>query len=181
MANHKNRVGFRFCNKCHNELALSPDNFPRDKNRLYGFSYQCHPCARSKPKRARPTRYRKLTAEGRAAFYARQLRYAKGRGWANHKVSQYRGTDRRRGFTNDIDAAWFRENIQKKACHYCGENQERCGADRIANTAGHAKNNVVPCCHDCNTSRMNRFSYAEMLILGKAIKEIKQLRVLHHS
>lgn len=36
--------------------------------------------------------------------------------------------------------------------------------------------NVVPCCIECNTTRNNYFTYQEMKILGKTIKEIKDNR-----
>jgi len=41
---------------------------------------------------------------------------------------------------------------------------------------GHTKNNVVPCCLECNTARNNNFSFEEMKILGKTIGEIKNSR-----
>lgn len=40
----------------------------------------------------------------------------------------------------------------------------------------HTKNNVVPCCIECNTARNNMFSFEEMKVLGKTIREIKQNR-----
>lgn len=70
---------------------------------------------------------------------------------------------------------WMIDNIIKKPCVHCGDTN-RIGCDRIDNNKGHTKDNVVPCCYECNCARNNNFSYNEMLIIGKAIKNVKQLR-----
>ena len=59
---------------------------------------------------------------------------------------------------------------------YCGDTED-IGLDRIDNTKGHTKDNVVPCCYICNTTRGSNFTYEEMKIIGKTIKEIKRCRL----
>lgn len=36
--------------------------------------------------------------------------------------------------------------------------------------------NVVPCCYECNLTRRDRFTFDEMILLGKKIREIKDDR-----
>lgn len=67
------------------------------------------------------------------------------------------------------------DNILLKPCIYCGDTH-RIGCDRIDNTLGHTKNNVVPCCIECNTARNNYFTYDEMRLLGITISKIKAAR-----
>ena len=67
------------------------------------------------------------------------------------------------------------ENILTKPCVYCGDTY-RVGCDRIDNSKGHTKDNVVPCCIECNTARNNYFTYEEMKRLGRTIAEIKKER-----
>lgn len=69
--------------------------------------------------------------------------------------------------------AW--KNRENGKCYYCGDTH-RLGLDRIDNSKGHTKDNVVICCYDCNVARSNNFSYEEMLILGKTIRKIKSKR-----
>jgi len=66
--------------------------------------------------------------------------------------------------------------IIKKPCTYCGDTEDQKGLDRVDNDRGHVKDNVVSCCYLCNTARMASFTFEEMKILGKAIKQIRQQR-----
>ena len=91
-------------------------------------------------------------------------------------IASYKHKDSINGVTIcDIDIDWFIKNISNKPCIYCGDTN-RVGCDRIDNSKGHTKDNVVPCCYDCNCARNNNFSYEEMLIIGKTIKKVKKLR-----
>ena len=93
---------------------------------------------------------------------------------ASKMVSSYKAKDKRLGLNVcDIDIDWMIDNILLKPCHYCGDTY-RIGCDRIDNTKGHSKDNVVPCCYECNVARGNNFSYKEMLRLGQTIADIKK-------
>lgn len=95
---------------------------------------------------------------------------------ASKMLSQYRTIDRKNGYELcDMSIDWMLENIISKPCHYCGDTR-RIGCDRIDNTKGHTKDNVVPCCIECNSARNNYFTYDEMRRLGKTIAEIKKAR-----
>ena len=97
-------------------------------------------------------------------------------------ISSYKHTDKVNGFEEvcDIDIDWMIDNIIMKSCYYCGD-PNRVGCDRIDNSKGHTKNNVVPCCYDCNCARNVNFTFEEMKILGKTIAEIKQSRTSHNN
>lgn len=87
----------------------------------------------------------------------------------------YKYRDKTKNLENDLDLE-FVKNLIKNPCIYCGDT-ENIGLDRIDNSKGHTKNNVIPCCYICNCARMNNFSFEEMKILGKAIREIKLCRL----
>jgi hypothetical protein len=58
----------------------------------------------------------------------------------------------------------FAFNLMKQPCTYCGEKSVKPnvnGLDRLDNTKGHIKGNVVPCCDICNTmkQRMTLFQF----------------------
>ena len=92
---------------------------------------------------------------------------------ASKMVSSYKVKDKKLGVNVcDIDIDWMIENILLQPCHYCGDTY-RIGCDRIDNTKGHSKDNVIPCCYECNVARGNNFTYEEMRRLGKTIAEIK--------
>lgn len=96
---------------------------------------------------------------------------------ASKMISSYKHKDRKNQTTIcDIDIDWMINNIMTKSCIYCGDTN-RVGCDRIDNSKGHTKDNVVPCCFDCNCARNNNFSHEEMLELGKTIAIIKKNRV----
>lgn len=90
-------------------------------------------------------------------------------------VIAYRHKDKIRGYKCDIDTDWVINNIINKECIYCGDTH-KIGCDRIDNTKGHTKDNVVPCCYECNVARGDNFTFEEMKIIGQAIRKVKELR-----
>lgn len=71
---------------------------------------------------------------------------------ASGLLSAYNQLDRKynRG-KGDLTAQWIAENILSKPCVYCGESDWRkIGCNRLDNTKPHSKDNVEPCCRDCN-------------------------------
>lgn len=176
---HRNRPGFRFCNKCDHEFALNATHFPRDGNRAHGLGYQCRPCERTfrKPDRRVNRWSATMTDEQKANKRDWQRRYTKtDDGRVSHRVASYRQIDTSKGQTCDLDPLWFRTNIDSKPCHYCGDNDAPVGCDRIDNALGHTKANVVPCCFECNVARLDNFTHAEMRVIGQAIAFVKAHR-----
>jgi hypothetical protein len=93
---------------------------------------------------------------------------------ASKMISSYKCRDKKLEYKPcDITIDWMIDNILTQKCVYCGDDK-RIGCDRIDNNKGHTMDNVVPCCVECNAARNNYFSYAEMKILGKTIRQIKE-------
>lgn len=182
MTNIKNIEGFRKCYLCNETFQATTEFFPKDKNRPLGIGYQCRPCAkietkkRSKP---RPDRYKNMTLEQKESRAKIAEIYRKNGGWSASRIEAYKQYDKRKGFICDLDNSWFKENIQNKSCIYCDRSNVRIGCDRIDNSKGHTKDNVVPSCGDCNRTRGNHFTHEEMLELGKAIKIIFSKRIIY--
>lgn len=75
-------------------------------------------------------------------------------GRAKNLMSSYRYSDNRDGYseTLDFDTEWLLENIMYKPCKYCGKSGwDIIGCNRIDNSKGHTKDNVEPCCKECNS------------------------------
>lgn len=107
---------------------------------------------------------------------ATKISYSELRAKASKMCSSYKIKDKKRRFEYNLDADWLIENILFKECVYCGD-KEYIGCDRIDNSKGHTKENVLPCCAICNSTRGNNYSYEEMLLIGKTIKKIKLNRI----
>lgn len=76
-------------------------------------------------------------------------------GRANMLLRNYIRNDRNNGFGDviDFDADWMVENIMNKPCVHCGKTGwDKIGCNRIDNSKGHTKDNVEPCCRECNIS-----------------------------
>jgi hypothetical protein len=59
---------------------------------------------------------------------------------------------------NDRGIAWSLERndvaeLTVLPCHYCGYDDSFVGMDRVDNTRGYERSNVVPCCHTCNWAK----------------------------
>ena len=94
---------------------------------------------------------------------------------ASKMLSSYKHKDK----VNSLDVCDYTIDemleVMVKPCIYCGDTH-RIGLDRIDNSKGHTKDNTVPCCYECNCARNNNFSFEEMKVLGKTIKQIKENR-----
>lgn len=83
-----------------------------------------------------------------------------------------RGADRRNGLCNDITRELIRELISD-GCRYCGEKNIRMTLDRIDNSKGHTKDNVVPACIRCNYIRRD-MPYEAWVIIASKIREARE-------
>lgn len=110
------------------------------------------------------------TADGRAHIARMNLAPAR-------KFCRLRYQARKRGIPLTITRADY-ELLIALACHYCGGRIEDTGAgiDRKDNTRGYLLGNLVPSCRWCNLVKNDRYSYEEMLVLGKVIRSIHQAR-----
>lgn len=172
----KNREGYRVCIVCKIEKELTSVNFYSEKSRKLGFSYRCRMCD-SLRKDYRRNRYIKLSEIQKERKKQRTREYTSyGLGRATSLICAYKKIDRKINQICDLDRDFMVDNIFNKSCVYCGST-EKLGCDRIDNSLGHTKNNVVPCCRVCNVTRMDNFSHSEMLLIGEVIKKIKLMRL----
>jgi len=88
-----------------------------------------------------------------------------------------------RGFKFQLTYDEFLEFTKTKVCHYCGSlvtwvnsSHASYNLDRKDNAGNYDKDNCVVCCFECNATKGARFTYEEMLIIGKAVREVKLLR-----
>lgn len=75
-------------------------------------------------------------------------------------------------------------------CHYCDDTitwlahsrkngvqtSHKYNLDRKDNLKGYTKDNCVVCCTQCNFVKSNRFTYEEMVEIGKTFKELRTRR-----
>jgi len=111
----------------------------------------------------------------RSKLNAQELVYKELKDKASKMCSSYRIKDKKKRFEFNLDTNWLIENILLKKCTYC-DDDKYIGCDRIDNSKGHIKSNVVPCCQTCNMARGDNFTVDEMIVLGRCISEIKNKR-----
>jgi hypothetical protein len=81
-------------------------------------------------------------------------------------VEDYRKSDKKFGRDNDLDVPYVQKVIEA-GCSYCGAPacNTKIGLDRIDNTIGHMKSNVVAACVRCNLIRRDMPHTAWMAIV----------------
>lgn len=87
-----------------------------------------------------------------------------------------RNTDRKRERANDLNREYIKSLISK-GCAYCGARSSKMTLDRINNTKGHLKTNVIPACVNCNLTRGN-MPYKAWLIVAKAMRRVRESGLL---
>lgn len=73
-------------------------------------------------------------------------------GRATNLLNSYNTNDKKynRG-KGDLTPEWIVENIFTKPCAHCGETDwHKLGCNRLDNSKPHTKDNVEPCCPNCN-------------------------------
>lgn len=168
------------CNKCGEVKARTAENF-RATSGYKGMRYigkTCRVCL-NKHHAARQVEKRKADPKVDEALRDAVRRHrATGRGYVVCKINTYRSRDRKIGQICDLDPDWYLVNITAKPCYSCGDRSPQMGADRIDNAKGHTKDNVLPCCADCNRIRAHRFTMEEMRDhIGPAIAKAKAARL----
>lgn len=81
--------------------------------------------------------------------------------------------DRKSGFVGfDLDKE-FIEGLISQGCIYCGETKLRMTLDRIDNSIGHLKCNVLPCCFRCNYIR-GSMPFEAWQIIVPAVRQARE-------
>lgn len=154
------------CNICGEDKSIT-DFYPSGT----GYSsYCCVSCERDRKRKQaedRTPEEKEQYSKKRKESYLRNLHHSLCR--------SYREFDFSRKYDNNVDSGYIKESLSKP-CSYCGFPST--GLDRIENSIGHTIENCVPCCSECNSARMDNFTYKEMIqFIGPAIKEAKQSRI----
>jgi len=76
--------------------------------------------------------------------------------------------DKKKNRQNDLDLDFIKKVIEK-GCSYCGENEIKICLDRIDNSKGHLKDNVIAACVRCNNIK-NSMPYEAWLHIVPSIK-----------
>ncbi len=113
------------CKGCRQEK--SKDEYYRDRTRPRGRVAQCKECY--KETAAKVTRMKPWRREQEVRCNASK----RGLGWSLTR--------------EEFMSFW------QKPCFYCGDEIQTVGLDRIDNSEGYSKENVVPCCGTCNAMK----------------------------
>lgn len=108
----------------------------------------------------------------------------------NSKKDRKHGRNPELKFTEKDFLSWLR--AQDRKCHFCGISEQELeaqgikssigltvaalGIDRLDNGDDYTLENIALCCYACNKAKGNVFTTDEMLVLGRAIAEVWQLR-----
>jgi len=114
--------------------------------------------------------------------YARikHRRRAFGKLWYSRKWSHFCHRLKRTNKTNDLTKDQFYSLFSPDTkCVYCKfiPDTDKLSVERKDNNVGYIPSNVLMACLDCNKLRGNKFTYEEMKIIGRALREIKLARI----
>lgn len=151
------------CASC--KTPKSPIEFNIDRRCPDGRKAYCRSCTSSRSKIYYQNNLAKLKAVARTpaaiaqkAAYRRRNRnkinaYAKRvMGRPQFKFRIYHTWARRRSVPFSLSFEQFVE-FWRQPCHYCGDQIETVGLDRVENASGYIPGNVVPCCRRCNVAK----------------------------
>jgi len=179
------------CSRC--KIKKHIKEFTKDKYTKDGLDCWCKKCKKEwqsskKGKKAMNRYNRSLKGKKTAKKYYYSVKgqktkrcysqtpegiYAHIKGGANHRSIVF-------NLIKEDFVKWY-EN-QEKICIYCGRiedeaikdrngNYKRLSIDRKNNNLGYQLDNIVLCCHRCNTIKSKTFTYEQMIRVGNILKE----------
>lgn len=98
---------------------------------------------------------KKANADTVKVFYnscknCRNVARLKNRNIPKNKYSEYKRSAARKKLSFNLTFSEF-QTFENANCYYCGDKTEGIGLDRVDNDLGYFKDNVVACCHKCNS------------------------------
>ena len=142
------------CSKCKSVKKFT--EFVRNIGGKDGLGKVCRPCAKRPPEVIK-LRNRKTS-----------VRY-----------SGLKANAKKRGIVVMLTLDEYSEKVSGCICHYCNGPLELAGGglDRIGNEPYYSVANTVPCCVVCNMVKSDVFTYDEMVVLGRVIRNLMDTRV----
>jgi hypothetical protein len=156
------------CSKC--KLILPIEQFNKHKETKCGLDCWCKSCKNKSTKRyyfSHKNKINQFMSTSPVGIYRRLKSGAKSRNITFN-------------ITQDDFIKWY--NKQNKICCYCkrtlketkkdiGKKCYRLSIDRKDNNKGYTLDNIVLCCHRCNTIKSNTFTYEQMMKVINILKE----------
>ena len=154
----------KVCLNCTQEKPVTQFYRNIQKGKVY-WSQQCKTCRPDRQRRSIASREKQRDHERTARKDPAKR--------ANFILSACKNFDKRHGFVCDLDLKFIQQTIAP-GCSYCLDTIGQMTLDRIDNSMGHLKFNVVSCCFRCNYIRRN-MPHAAWLVIVPAIKRAHQL------
>lgn len=138
----------KICSKCECEKPLN--EFHKLSKAQDGLQYKCKDCGKAwahAHQEQRRISHRKWYKEKNVG--ARKNRWTK---TPHGRYLRCRSTAKTRGLEFTLSEPEFTHLIEE-GCYYC--NGSASGLDRVDNTLGYIATNIVPCCYQCNSMKMD--------------------------
>ncbi|AQY55293.1 endonuclease VII [Escherichia phage vB_EcoS_ESCO41] len=151
---------FRVCKKCGVEKPF--ELFCKHKQCKNGITHECKECSEA---RRVPLDPKEKADYDKRRYERSRDSHLKMMSENNelYKMRHYIASDKKKGFVSDINIEYCIIKMNEP-CHYCGHiDTPANGLDRIDNSIGHVKSNLVPCCRLCNMTRGDRWSHEDFI------------------
>ena len=158
----------KLCRICGKEKPLLEMDTTTKNGKDY-YRSRCRACCNERRKRWKDRNPQKYTEGQKVLMEERKRQRASNEEQDKYIYWDSRAFDRKAGFDNDLDRGFIRGLIQH-GCRYCGETSLRMTLDRVDNSQGHTRDNVVPCCIRCNYLRGD-MPYKAWEIIVKAVRK----------
>lgn len=156
----------KICNICNIEKFITDFEKTIGKNKKVYYRNKCKSCKNQKD-------YKKIKND--PVKWKDKLAKNSAKRWDPKKRSYFilsdsKLYDKKFNLQNNLDKK-FIEKLISKGCSYCQTSDFKIGLDRIDNSIGHIKSNVVPACTRCNFIRRD-MPYKAWIIFVPAIRQV---------
>jgi hypothetical protein len=165
------KEGYKICSTCGTALLLNEDNFNISKQSKDGFTNVCKAC-------------RKVRLQANKEEINQKYRLYRKKNKVAFNIRKQRRNTAKKNLIADFSIEDWNNCLEhfNYSCAYCGEKSDSLQQEHfipVAMNGNYTRNNILPACHRCNTSKRDR-NFFKWYPKQKFYNKVREAKILDY-